>query len=46
MSITLVEVSNRVCPCNREIKWISNLKKVSKTWYFHNDGTPCKKMDE
>ena len=45
MSVTLVEVSNRVCPCNREIKWISNLKK-SKIWYFHNDGTPCKEMDE
>ena len=45
MAVTLVEVSNRVCPCNRKIQWISNLNN-NKIWYFHDDGTPCKKMDE
>jgi len=47
MSITLVEVKNRVCPENRTILWISKAtKKRPKVWYFHDDGTPCKEMEE
>jgi len=42
----LVEVKNRVCPEGRVILWISKRSKKRKTYYFHEDGTPCKKMEE